>query len=119
MHWIKATAPNGRPNYINMAAVANILPGEDGGSIVFMAAIAATPDGKIRYLTTATTESPEELLAMGQYRPEWPEVKTKAAYEAARVLKNPKASMGDKVTAATAMTQANGRRQAPKARAAR
>lgn len=74
MHWIKATAPNGRPNYINMAAVANILPGDDGGSIVFMAAIAATPDGKIRYLTTATTESPEELLAMGQHRPEWAEV---------------------------------------------
>ena len=115
MHWIKATAPNGRENYINMSAVANILPGEDGGSIVFMSAIAATVDGKIRYLTTATTESPEELLAMSQYRPEWPEVHTKAASAAAKVLKDPKASRGAKVAAANAMTQSNGRQ----ARAAR
>lgn len=69
MHWIKATAPNGKDNWINLDRVANILPGDDGGSILFLDALAVAPDGKTRYLTTAATEAPEDLLSMMPFDP--------------------------------------------------
>lgn len=124
MHWIKATAPNGSASYINLAEVANILPGNDGGSIVFMSAIATTPNDKIRYLTTATIESPEELLAMapvalgvaGEARQ--PSARDEAIAAAAKVMKSPGASRRDKVAAASVLTQTNGKTP-PKARAPR
>ena len=75
MHWVKATAPNGRENWINLAVVANIMSSDDGGSIVFMQAltsITATdnsgkPVSRPQYLTSATKESPAELLSMPKF----------------------------------------------------
>jgi hypothetical protein len=75
MQWVKATAPNGRENWINLDLVPNILESDDGGSIIFMGAITTidvkSVDGKSaqrpQYLTTATKESPTQLLSLPRF----------------------------------------------------
>lgn len=65
MHWVKATTPDGRPTYINLAAVQNIMDRTDApGSILFLGGISIKADGGTAYATTATKETPLELIAL-------------------------------------------------------
>lgn len=80
-HWVKATSPQGKPLFINLDQMVNIMPDDDGGSLIFMAAMgtAVIPgDSKIavRYLTTSCREAPDTLFSlpaieMGKVQPPW------------------------------------------------
>lgn len=68
MHWIKATTPDGREQYLNLANVFSML--SDGKStMIFVGPLAVDSTGAMRYSTTATKETPEELLAMAPVVP--------------------------------------------------
>ena len=63
MHWVKATTPDGRVQYVNLAAIPTILPAPEG-AVVFLGGVGAKVDGTALYATTTTKETPEQLLAL-------------------------------------------------------
>lgn len=73
--WVKATTPDGRPAWVNIAAVPTMMRANDDlSTIIFLGGVTAmverSPDGGnkqgIRYATTMVQESPEQLIAMAR-----------------------------------------------------
>jgi hypothetical protein len=67
MHWIKATAPDGKASYLNLDAIPHMLEGTVDGqpaTIVFFGGVGAKIDGSPLYATTAVMETIAELLAL-------------------------------------------------------
>ena len=79
MHWVKATAPDGRPVYINMSAVQSMMR-HDAITLCFLGGvcqITKEEDGKqfTYHANTQVLETPDELLNLpriehGEAKPE-------------------------------------------------
>ena len=78
MHWIKATAPDGRPCYLNMSAVMSMMR-HDTVTICFLGGVCQIPKEDGTHVTyhanTQVLETPAELLnlpviAHGRAQPE-------------------------------------------------
>ena len=67
MHWIKATAPDGRPCYLNMAAVMSMMR-HDAVTLCFLGGVCQVTreDGSLvtYHSNTQVLETPAELLNM-------------------------------------------------------
>jgi hypothetical protein len=67
MHWVKATAPDGRPQYVNLASATSMMPVGDG-TMIFLGGIAAVKDAsgadRFQFALTSTRETPDELFAL-------------------------------------------------------
>jgi hypothetical protein len=67
MHWVKATAPDGTPAYINLDAVPVMQSGmlEDRPvTVLFLGGVAAKIDGSLVYAKTLVVESIPEIFLL-------------------------------------------------------
>lgn len=67
MHWVRATAPDGRPQYVNLASATSMMPSNDG-TVIFLGGICALKDAKgadrFQFALTSTRETPDQLFAL-------------------------------------------------------